>query len=521
MEYENLNYNQINENMTDEMNNFDTEEDNQYNQYDRENEFEEEYLNNNNYMSNKENIFLKKKNEELIKLINQKDQQLIKYQKMVQNFNALQNELKKVKKKYNDSSNEIRIKNKIIKNLENNTNNFNIDNNNIEQNENNFLFIIQQIKNIEKDILEEDLEDEMEDTNEFDNLNKESLMNKLMDILNSFYQKLNAFKNKYMGEIFKLRNMINQLNVNNNNNNSNLLNNIIIKDQYYLKIIDLIKNLCSNFSKNEEIGQFPAFSLNDDNNNRNKNIINTIKILSDYIISNYKNNSSENIINNNIDNIITNESFNSNKINEELNKRLKEMSEILVKSNENLIKARKDNIELKQKLSQLELKYNSIKDNNNNNIANKDKECEKLKEELNKKNKQIKSLEEKITKLINIPNKNDNKILNYTNNNIIKESLYFKNNNFVRDEKSEKILKNFLDKFTDGEYGNDNLILNKKSNEDSKINDLCKHFLFLLGQFPTIFGDKQVILTFEAIGVFILEIQVIHSIKALFFDFVA
>ena len=464
MEYENVNYNQINDNMLDEMNNLDSEEDNQYNQnepydqYDQENDFQEqeEYFNDNNYAINKENMLLKNKFEELTKIINQKDQEIFKYKKMIQNFSALKNELNKVQQKYLSSLHEINIKNKIIDNLKNNANNFNIDKNNIDQNENNMPFFIQQIKNIEKDILEENLEDEIEN-------------NDIMDTLNSFYQKLNDYKNKNMSEIVKLRNQVNI-----NNNNSNLNSNIItIKDQYSLKIIDIIKNLCNNFPKNEEIGKFPIFSLNDDNEKKNKNIAITIKLLSDYILSNNKNNSSENVINNTYSNSLTNENINSNKINEELNKRLKEMSEILVKSNENLSKARKDNIELKQKLNQLELKYNSTKvniNNDNNNLRNK--EYEQLKDELNKKNKQIKSLEEKITKLTNSPNKKDNKNSNNIDKNINKESLYFKDNYFEKDEKNEQILKIFLDKFTDGEYGNNKIILEKKSNEDIKINDI-------------------------------------------------
>lgn len=468
MEYENVNYNQINDNMIDEMNNVDSDEadeDNQYNQYNQfeqydqyaqDNDLEEQYFNDNNYTINKENMLLRNKIEELSKIIIQKDQELIKYNKIIQNVSALQNELNIVKQKYHSSLGEINIKNKIIDNLKNNVNNFNINNDNIDQNGNNIPFIIQQIKNIEKDILEENLEDEIEN-------------NDIMDTLNSFYQKLNDYKNKNINEIVKLRN---QLNINNNNNNSNLAANITIKDQYYLKIIDTIKNLCNNFPKNEEIGKFPLFSLNDDNEKKNKNIAISIKLLSDYIISSYKNNSSENIINNTNSNTITCENLNSNKINEELNKRLKEMSEILVKSNENLSKARKDNTELKKKLNQLELKYNYTKDNINNNSDINNKECEQLKDELNKKNKQIKSLEEKISKLTNLLNKKDNKNLNNIDKNINKESLYFKDNNFVRDEKNEQVLKNFLDKFTDGEYGNNNIILEKKRKEDIKINDL-------------------------------------------------
>lgn len=261
MEYENVNYNQINDNMIDEMNNVDSDEadeDNQYNQYNQfeqydqyaqDNDVEEQYFNDNNYTINKENMLLRNKIEELSKIIIQKDQELIKYNKIIQNVSALQNELNIVKQKYHSSLGEINIKNKIIDNLKNNVNNFNINNDNIDQNGNNIPFIIQQIKNIEKDILEENLEDEIEN-------------NDIMDTLNSFYQKLNDYKNKNISEIVKLRN---QLNINNNNNNSNLAANITIKDQYYLKIIDTIKNLCNNFPKNEEIGKFPFFSLNDDN----------------------------------------------------------------------------------------------------------------------------------------------------------------------------------------------------------------------------------------------------------------
>ena len=95
-----------------------------------------------------------------------------------------------------------------------------------------------------------------------------------------------------------------------------------------------------------------------------------------------------------------------------------------------------------------------------------------MKDELNKKNNHIKSLEEKIAKLTNISNKKDNKNLNNIDKNIIKDSLYFKDNNFIRDEKNEQILNNILDKFTDGEYGNNKIILDKKRNEDIKINDL-------------------------------------------------
>ena len=140
------------------------------------------------------------------------------------------------------------------------------------------------------------------------------------------------------------------------------------------------------------------------------------------------------------------------------------MSELLIKSNENLNKSRKDNMELKQKYNQLESNYNSIinsnENNNNNNVFDKDKE--NLREELNKKNQEIKSLEHMVTHLTNYKDKNDENSIKFENNskkgNIINNnnkngSLYFKINKFVQNDKNEINLQKFLDKFTNGEYG--------------------------------------------------------------------
>ena len=99
--------------------------------------------------------------------------------------------------------------------------------------------------------------------------------------------------------------------------------------------------------------------------------------------------------------------------------------------------------------------------NNNKNKIDNDKDYEKLMDDLNKKDQQIKSLEHMVTRLTKQVNENnnnnneeelklnDNKI-NFVNNN----NFCYEENNFVKNEKKEKNLKKFLDKFTNGEYGN-------------------------------------------------------------------
>ena len=262
-----------------------------------------------------------------------------------------------------------------------------------------------------------------------------------MNNINIFGEKLNNFKNNNMKEIINLRNLV-------ESNNNNTMN---IKDQFYLKIIDIIKYFFNMMPNNTiNIGKFPTFSLNDENNIKYQNIINVIKILTDYIISNNKNN--------------------NNKINEELSKRSKEMSELLIKSNENLSKLRKDNIDLKQNYNNLELKYNLLMEQNKKVNLNNN-EIKNLKNELNKKNQQIKSLEHMVTRLTNkIDNNKENNIDNNNKDNSINDNneynLYFKGNKFVKNEKNEKYLRKFLDKFTNGEYSNliseDNNLINLK-----------------------------------------------------------
>ena len=481
--------NQFNENMIDDdmnnMNNYD-EENNEYNQYnnqyndqyndqcnDQYNEYEqyEEENNNDNgndfnendlYKLNEDNIELKNKCENLYKSLLKKNKELEQYKneylKIKQGLNKyikiiqnLKNELNSTNQKYLDSVKEVRLKNKMISDLQNGINikDINIEKYKDEQNDNIIISINDQIKNIEKDFFEEEEEEKAENDidkikqNELENMDKNAQIQILMNNINSFSEKLNEYKMNNMQEIMNLRNLI-ESNNNIKKNNSN--NNFNIKDQYYLNIIDIIKNLGTNMSNNsEKIGNFPNFSLNDENEIKYKNIFITIKILADYIIAN------------------NNAKNRNNNINEELNKRLKEMSELLIKSNENLNKSRKDNMELKQKYNQLESNYNSIinRNENNNNNNDIDKEKENLREELNKKNQEIKSLEHMVTRLTNNKDKNDDNSIKIENNskkgkiitNNKNGSLYFKLNKFVKNDKNEKNLQKFLDKFTNGEYG--------------------------------------------------------------------
>ena len=130
---------------------------------------------------------------------------------------------------------------------------------------------------------------------------------------------------------------------------------------------------------------------------------------------------------------------------------------------------------MKIKYNELEQKYLNIIDFDNIN--------DKLNNELNKKNQQIKSLENMVTILTDKAAKNKNtnninnnatsrsmmlnhsfcgkivnkKIYNEIKNNFNKSSFYLnntKNNYFIKDEKKEVYLNNFLNKYTNGEYGN-------------------------------------------------------------------
>ena len=486
MDYKNQNF----ENENDEINNYNfNEDDEQNNEYineqdnynDNENGEEEQHLNENDiYLLNEENIQLKYKCQLLFNILNktikEKKQILIQYNKAKQNMSKyiiliqnLKNELSVIRQKYFDVLKEIKMKNKIIIDVQNGVNikdinleSYNIDN--LEKDENFILSINDKIINIRKDILEE-INSKNIERGDLQMVEKNIQLENLVNNLDKLGEDLHAYKNKNMETIINLRNSLDSIN-----------NNIDITDQFYLNIIDIIKNTHNSLDKNLiNIENFPSFSLNDENAVKLKNILVTIQILSDYIISS------------------TNNKNKNNYMNEELSKRIKEMSELLVKRNENLSKAREDNIELKQKLNQLEMKYNSIinksedSNNNKNNIEfiTKEKDYENLKEELNKKNQQIKSLEHMITRLSkekgnNFENKIDienncfkGKIINKKNSN----NFYFKDNKFVKDEKIEKNLKIFFDKFTNGEYGGSFKIKNNINNINSlkeEVNKLSK-----------------------------------------------
>ena len=464
MEYENEN--QFHENMINDMNDF-NKENNEYNQYNEDNQYAEENNNedgeifeNDIYELNEVNYKLKNKCDNLYNTLIIKNKELEKYKReykklqqgqslYIKNIQKLKNELNLAKQKYFEVLKDIKLKNKIILDLNNGINikDINIEKYKSENEENIILSINEQIKNIQKDFFEEESIEKPTDNyniNEFQNMEKSNQIQVLMNTINLFSEKLNKYKKNYMKEIINLKNKI----------ESNKSNNFIVKDQFYLKINDIIKNLCSNFpNQGNYIGKFPNFSLNDENDIKSNNILIIIKILADYIISN-KN---------------KNENFN---INEELNKRLKEMSELLIKSNENITKIRKENMELKKKYKEIELKYNTLinksekSDTNNKDIV---KDNEKLKDDLYKKNQEIKSLEHMITRLTNKVEKNEEnknednsipgKIIVSKNNN-----LYSQYNKFIIDEKNEKNLQKFLNKFTNGEYYNS---LKKKINLDS------------------------------------------------------
>ena len=308
--------------------------------------------------------------------------------------------------------------------------------------------------------------------NENEYLNKDinSQIQILMKNFDIFSQKLINYKKNKFNEILKLRNII-QTNFNNNNNDNYNI------PQFYLQFLDLMNNFYNNIPQNiNYFNNLPNFSLKDNNDNIFNDILITIKILTDYIIS-FQNGQKDLAQYNSFDN-------KNNKYNTELNKRLNEMSELLAKSNEYLNKSRQENNEIKKKYNELQKRYNlSIKDVSS--IDYKDKDYDKLINELNKKNTKIKSLEHMITRLTNKENNNNKhsnstsyiinitnrsmlndssyngkiinkKIYNEIKNNQNQNSFYLNNNTFIKDEKKEANLKKFLDKYTNGEYNNIN-----------------------------------------------------------------
>ena len=434
----------------------------QFEEYEQENNIQDENNRDNKiFLMEQENINLKNKIEELNQLLFQKnkeleetkikndnhiikinktfDKHINEYQRLVQNYKYIQNELNKAKI-------EIQNKNQIINDLQNNMN----INNNSTQEPNIIMILNQNLKNIYQNFFQE--RNNLFNENEYINKDINMQMQILISNINIFSQKLINYKNN---------------NLKNNSKSNNNLN-----PQFYLRFIEIMNNFCNNLPQNiYHLNNLPKYTLKDNNDKIYKNILITIKILTDYIIS-FLNNK------NDISLSYNSSIYTNNKYNDELNRRLKEMSELLIKSNEYLNKSRQENNELKHRYKELEKKHNlTIKDISTIDNINKDKDLDKLISELNKKNQQIKSLEHMLARFTRKRNNNSNNIINLTSksmlndssyygkiinkkiyneikNNQNKTSFYLTDNKFIKDEKNENNLKNFLDKYTNGEYGN-------------------------------------------------------------------
>ena len=382
--------------------------------------------NNNEESYNNENYKLRKKIEELNMIINEKDKEIEEYRikydnQLIQINQTFDNHINEYQKKLNQVQNEIQYKNQIINELKHNKG-INLDN----SINNNFPIkkYLQSLKeniiNIIKNVFSTENINFIENNNNNRN-DIETLFKSINRLLNIFYQKLSEYKN----------------------------NNIFQK--FYLSFIDIMNNFISNISFNFfQFNDFPKFSLNDKDEKKYNDILIIFNKITNFILQNQKQEKDE------------------NNINVELDKKLKEMSELLNSSNKYLEQAKDENAELKMKCKELEQKYL--------NMIDFDELNNKLNNEIRKKNQQIKSLEYMITKLTNnIKKEND---MNISNNSMIsnsgykfgkivrkkmnKSSFYLNDKNrFIKDEKNEQDLNLFLNKYTNGEYGNNN-----KNNEN-------------------------------------------------------
>ena len=430
---DNYNYNQdfnndINDNDNDndyfenDNNNFNINNNNDININNDFQNFDENDL----YAVNMDNIRLKNKIQKMQQILFVKNKEI---NNLKLNFSSQMQLMNQKLIKYKSLANNYYFKEK------NNNKNNNINNNN-EISE--ILYTInQQIKSIQQDILEEP-DSDIISQGDYNKLDKEQQIQFLLNDLNELFNKLTRYKNNNMKEIVKLRNIIET----NESNNKN------INEKYYKDIINLIKKLIQN---NINEIKLPEYSLNDNDEKKKNNIINTIKILLEYIINR------KNI---------------NNKKDDELIKRLKEMSELLSKNSQNLILANNEINELKQKNNKLNEGYNFL-------LSKHEQDKKQLMNDLNKKNQQIKSLEHINTRLSNQLNdtknsNNKNTVIKYGKINKAKNQE--KNNDkinlnfllFNKDEISEKNLEMFLNKFTDGEYGN--FLKNKNSIDNENIN---------------------------------------------------
>ena len=435
------NYNEIGDLENNDNYNYNQDFNNDINDNDNDNDY---FENNNNdininndfqnfdendlYAVNMDNIRLKNKIQKMQQILFVKNKEI---NNLKLNFSSQMQLMNQKLIKYKSLANNYYFKEK------NNNKNNNINNNN-EISE--ILYTInQQIKSIQQDILEEP-DSDIISQGDYNKLDKEQQIQFLLNDLNELFNKLTRYKNNNMKEIVKLRNIIET----NESNNKN------INEKYYKDIINLIKKLIQN---NINEIKLPEYSLNDNDEKKKNNIINTIKILLEYIINR------KNI---------------NNKKDDELIKRLKEMSELLSKNSQNLILANNEINELKLKNNKLNEDYNFL-------LTKNEQDKKQLMNDLNKKNQQIKSLEHINTRLSN--QLNDTKNNNNNNKNTVikygkinKAKNQEKNNDkinlnfllFNKDEISEKNLEVFLNKFTDGEYGN--FLKNKNSIDNENIN---------------------------------------------------
>ena len=460
----NDNFDEINDINNDEYDGNFNEDYNEYNQEDQDNDFDNENQNfneNDLYDMNMENIKLK---DQMQKILIQKNNEMINmdlnYKNKIMQMNQALNKYKAMAQNYNKLQKEILTKNKIISELQQGNN----DNNNISFNDNsNIIFTInKKIKAIQQDILEEPDSDFINQEG-YQKIPQENQIKMLFNDMNILSQKLIEYKNNNMKEIIHLRNLLDSTDINQKNAKD-------IKDQFYLKFIDLIKNLPKNNINNIK---FPNYSINDNDEIRKNNIINSIQALIDHIINN---NMNMNINNKNMD--------------QELSKRLKEMSELLNKNNQNLSLSTKNYNEIKIKYNELKKEYDAF-------VNQSDLDKKKLINDLNKKNQEIKSLEHINTKLSN--QINENKINEESKNNKkpalkygrIKNKINKKNKEenigninlneekFIKDKIMEKTLEKFLNKYSNGEYDNyikdikdkkENIDLDNLKNDIEKFN---------------------------------------------------
>ena len=407
------------------------------------------YLDNNIYNNNEdlyeqenniENYKLRKKIEELNMILNEKDKEIEEYRikydnQLIQINKNFDNHINEYQQKLNQVQNEIQYKNQIISDLKHNMG-INIDNS-INNNFPTKKYLQSLKENIIK-MIRNFLSDE--NINFFENNNSNNKRNDIETQFKSINQLLNIFSKK--------------LDEHKNNN---------IFQKFYLSFIDIMNNFISNISFNFfQFNDFPKFSLNDKDEKKYNDILIIFNKITNFILRNQ--NKEKDDIN----------------INEELEKKLKQMSELLNDSNTYLEQAKEENAEIKMKYKELEQKYL--------NLIDFDELNNKLNNEIRKKNQQIKSLEYMITKLTNNAKKEND--MNISNNSMIsnsgykfgkiirkklnKSSFYLNDKNrFIKDEKNEQDLNLFLNKYTNGEYGNNNKHLeNKNDNNNLGVNNL-------------------------------------------------